>query len=137
MNKLIKLFMLMMVVSLPVMFTSCGDDDNDDDIPPVDTPIVGTWGASVTDEDGTVFLTYTFRNTGMFTAQFNDESDSFEEVSKQVINGSYTYTQSANHLTMRGNYTGGGSFGLTVKCVIEGNTMTWTEDDGTVTVFTK
>ena len=129
--------MLLMVMSLPVFFSSCGDDDKDSPDEGVVTEIIGTWGAIITDEDGTQIVSYTFRTNGLFTATFTEETDIFDDDNIQSVTGTYTYNQVTRFLTLNGKSDEGKVINFSVRCEISGNTMVWTEDDGTKTTFVK
>lgn len=128
----------MAVVALPEVFTSCGDDDKDDEPEGVQTAIVGTWNASDAEDGETVFITYTFRSNGMFSARYWSESESFEEDDTLTFNGNYTYLPTSNTLSIEGASTNGSQqLKIKVDCRIAGSTMTWTFTDGSKVVFKK
>lgn len=89
-----KVFLLLVIVTAPVAFTSCGDDDEE----PVNgnSSIVGTWEVSnrvINSRDATLKVEFKSNNKGTMSAIYADGTDSdiynFEYVKKDQDGSTY------------------------------------------------
>lgn len=75
MKKQIYLLFLAIFATLPLVLTSCGDDNDD---PAASNPLIGTWVGTLADDDNsadTEIVTMTFTADGKMTASGVDSSD--------------------------------------------------------------
>lgn len=89
-----KVFLLLVIVTAPVMFTSCGDDD--EELVNGNSSIVGTWEVSnriINSRDATLKVEFKSNNKGTMSAIYVDGTDSdiynFEYVKKDQDGSTY------------------------------------------------
>lgn len=138
MNKFIKFLTLIIMASLPVVFSACSDDKEADEPGiEVNTPLIGTWSGTLADDEVDLMVSFSFRGNGKFTAVMSQEVDNIEDDSMVTVSGEYTFTQSSSLLSMVGKTNKGKEYRMTVKCTVAGNTMTWLTSDGETVILTK
>ena len=138
MNKFIKFLTLIIMASLPVVFSACSDDKKaDEPVVEENTPLIGTWSGTLADDEVDLMVSFSFSGNGKFTAVMSQEVDNIEDDSMVTVSGEYTYTQSSSLLSMLGKTNKGKEYRMTVKCTVAGNTMTWLTSDGETVFLTK
>lgn len=88
MKKYIQLLFVALFATLPLVLTSCGDDDNE----PADDSIVGTWLLSIRDDydDSIWYCQYNFKANGTFECKDWDSDErepSYEDFGTWVVSG--------------------------------------------------
>lgn len=130
MKKIKFLAMMLFAIVACAGFASCGDDDDDDD----NNALVGTWGASYTEDDGDGGIVYlqdkiTFTADGKFTGT-TTETDN-EGTYSSTVTGTYTLSGgkiSENALLkMVGTYDDGELYSLDVLAKVSGDELMITD----------
>ena len=125
MKKFIYLFVLFTATSIAVSCNS--DDDVGSDIN--DTALVGSWGATESDEDMVLKVTVTFNSnqTGRLIIETTFEGETETETEN------FTWSTSGNKLTIESS----GEAPEVVTYSISGNSLSITDSDNFTTVFTR
>jgi len=118
------LFVMVFAVMLAV---SCSDDDSSSD--PGTNALVGTWGATESDEGFELTVTATFNANQTGTAV--TKTTIYGETETETEN--FTWSTSGNKLTV----TSSGDSPEILTYSISGNKLTITDEDGFATVLTK
>ena len=120
----LSLFSIIMLAILPLVFTSCGDDENNDDN--AVSNILGTWRKAY-EYQGSVtgYLQYTFLPNGNYVEIEVSQSDNWR--------GGGVYTIKGNTLTLYASEGDGGTYVYTFN--ISDTTLTLIDSDGYTEVF--
>ena len=122
-----KLYYLLICLMLPMVFISCGDDEDDD---LMGGDIIGTWTCTINDGSHKDEASVTFEKNGDFIS-----------ISKCATDGDYTekgtYEYNGSDLIMHSTWNsdyGYESYTERVKAVVKGNKLTLTFKDGGETI---
>lgn len=119
---------LLVFVFAATLSLSCNNDD-DNSSNPNDSALVGTWGATESEEgmEFSVRVTFNANGIGTLVSEATFEGETFTDTD------SFTWSTNGNKLTI--NISGEAS--ETGTYAISGNRLTITDTDGEVTVLTK
>ncbi|MDR1720176.1 MAG: PKD domain-containing protein [Dysgonamonadaceae bacterium] len=117
----------LLAITLTVGFTGCDKDDDDE--------LSGTSWSNTTTDDGTTVMTLNFKSNGKGTivTEYYWTYGGTEE--KETDSESFTYTYKAPKVTLTLTYDDGET--ATATGTVNGNKMTFIENDDDTIVFTK